>query len=133
MNFSFAEIALVLVVALLVIGPKKLPDMAKSIGKGYSEFKRAFNDLKKSVDVTGDMSGKRSSSQAGSAPSSSPAPKDTYKSRWEEQVIAIEEPAKVEAAAAAPVQEATAEPAQEPPARTKRADLVKEDEDGNNG
>lgn len=33
------EIVVVLVIALLVIGPKKLPDMAKSMGSGLREFK----------------------------------------------------------------------------------------------
>ncbi len=38
------EIVLVLVIALLVLGPKKLPDVARSVGKGMREFKDALSD-----------------------------------------------------------------------------------------
>lgn len=42
------EIAAIFIVALLVFGPKKLPELGKSLGKGLREFKRATNDLKSS-------------------------------------------------------------------------------------
>ena len=38
-------------IALIVIGPKKLPDLAKSLGRAMGEFKRATNDLKDSLQV----------------------------------------------------------------------------------
>ena len=38
------EVVLVLVIALLVLGPKKLPDVARSVGKGMREFKDALSD-----------------------------------------------------------------------------------------
>lgn len=38
------EIVLVLVIALIVLGPKKLPDVARSVGKGMREFKGALTD-----------------------------------------------------------------------------------------
>jgi sec-independent protein translocase protein TatA len=37
------EIVVVLVIALLVLGPKKLPDMARSVGRGMREFKTAVS------------------------------------------------------------------------------------------
>lgn len=40
------EMVLILVVALLVFGPKRLPDLARSLGKGMAEFRRASNDLR---------------------------------------------------------------------------------------
>jgi sec-independent protein translocase protein TatB len=42
---GWSEILLILVVALLVLGPTKLPDIAKGLGKGLREFKRAMNSL----------------------------------------------------------------------------------------
>lgn len=45
------ELAVVLVVALLVMGPKKLPELARSLGRGMAEFRRASNDLKRSIDL----------------------------------------------------------------------------------
>jgi len=41
-NIGPMEIALVLIVALIILGPKKLPDMGRSVGKGMREFKAAI-------------------------------------------------------------------------------------------
>ena len=41
LNFSMPELALVLVIALVVFGPGKLPEVGKALGKGIQEFKRA--------------------------------------------------------------------------------------------
>lgn len=40
-NFSMPELALVLVIALVVFGPGKLPEVGKALGKGIQEFRRA--------------------------------------------------------------------------------------------
>ena len=40
------ELIVIFVIALLVFGPKKLPELGKSLGKGLREFKRATNDIK---------------------------------------------------------------------------------------
>lgn len=45
------EILLILAIALIVIGPKKLPDLAKALGRALGEFKRATNELKASIDL----------------------------------------------------------------------------------
>jgi len=45
-GMGMTEVLLILVVALLVVGPKKLPDMAKSLGKGISQFRKAADDIK---------------------------------------------------------------------------------------
>lgn len=47
------EILIVLVIALVVLGPKKLPEMARSLGKGVREFKEGIND-DDTVDVAAD-------------------------------------------------------------------------------
>lgn len=44
------ELLVILAVALIVIGPKKLPDLAKSLGRALGEFKRATSDLKHSIE-----------------------------------------------------------------------------------
>jgi sec-independent protein translocase protein TatA len=43
------ELIIILVIALLVIGPQKLPDLAKSLGKGLAEFKKATNDFQRTM------------------------------------------------------------------------------------
>lgn len=50
-GLSMWEIAIIALVILFVVGPKRLPDVAKSIGKGYGEFKRTFNEMKQTVNV----------------------------------------------------------------------------------
>lgn len=45
-GIGMPELLLILVVALLVVGPSKLPDLAKSIGKGLNEFRKATDDIK---------------------------------------------------------------------------------------
>jgi len=46
-NLGFPELVVIFVVALLVFGPRKLPELGKSLGKGLAEFKRASNELKR--------------------------------------------------------------------------------------
>ncbi len=50
-GIGMQELILVLVVALIILGPKKLPDVAKSLGKALNEFKRATSDIKESLEV----------------------------------------------------------------------------------
>ncbi len=44
------ELMVILAVALIVLGPKRLPEIARSLGKGLAEFKRATNDIKYQID-----------------------------------------------------------------------------------
>jgi len=45
-GLGMGEIAIILVLALILLGPQKLPDAAKQLGKGLREFKKATDDLK---------------------------------------------------------------------------------------
>ena len=40
---------MILVVALLVFGPKRVPELARTLGRGMAEFRRASNDLRQSL------------------------------------------------------------------------------------
>jgi sec-independent protein translocase protein TatA len=44
------ELIVIFLVALLVFGPRKLPELGKSLGKGLAEFKRASDDLKRTIE-----------------------------------------------------------------------------------
>ncbi len=49
-GLSFWEIAIVLAVALVILGPTKLPELARSLGKGIREFRKATDDFKSTVE-----------------------------------------------------------------------------------
>ena len=48
-GIGMPEMIIILVIALIVIGPNKLPELAKSLGKGLAEFKKATEDFQKNV------------------------------------------------------------------------------------
>jgi TatA/E family protein of Tat protein translocase len=45
-NIGFAEMMIIMVIALLVFGPKKLPEVGRSIGKAMREFKKSTDEIK---------------------------------------------------------------------------------------
>ena len=45
-GIGMPELLLILGLALIVLGPKKLPELAKTLGKGLAEFRRATDELK---------------------------------------------------------------------------------------
>jgi Tat protein translocase TatB subunit len=49
-NLGFEELLLILAIALVVVGPSKLPDLARALGRGYAEFRRAMDDLKDTIE-----------------------------------------------------------------------------------
>jgi len=50
-GIGMPEMILILAIALIVIGPKKLPDLAKSLGRAMREFKRATSEFKESIEI----------------------------------------------------------------------------------
>jgi TatA/E family protein of Tat protein translocase len=54
-GIGMPELIIIMVIALIVIGPKKLPDLARALGKGMAEFKKATQELKDSLDVEEDL------------------------------------------------------------------------------
>lgn len=49
-DIGIQEIIVIIIVALLVFGPKRLPELSRTIGKGLSELRRAVEDAKYQVD-----------------------------------------------------------------------------------
>ncbi|MBN1569313.1 MAG: twin-arginine translocase TatA/TatE family subunit [Acidobacteria bacterium] len=45
-SLGYQEIIIIFVLALIIFGPRKLPELGKTIGKGLAEFKKASNELK---------------------------------------------------------------------------------------
>jgi len=50
-GIGLPELIVILAIALIVVGPKKLPELAKALGRGIAEFKRATTDLKESLEA----------------------------------------------------------------------------------
>lgn len=51
-GIGLPELIVIAIIALLVVGPKKLPELAKSLGKGLTEFRRAADDVSENIKDT---------------------------------------------------------------------------------
>ena len=54
-GIGLPELIIIMVIALIVIGPSKLPDLAKALGKGMAEFRKATQEIKDSLDLDEDI------------------------------------------------------------------------------
>ena len=71
------EMVVIAVIALIIFGPRKLPELGKSLGKSIAEFKRASNELKNTLEDeirTEELQDARKSAQI---PPSAPVPAST--------------------------------------------------------
>ncbi|MRR05915.1 MAG: twin-arginine translocase subunit TatB [Deltaproteobacteria bacterium] len=50
-GIGMPQLVIILAIALIVIGPQKLPDLARALGKGLAEFKRASNNFRRSIEA----------------------------------------------------------------------------------
>ena len=52
-GIGMTELMVILAIALVVLGPKKLPEIARSLGRGLAEFRRASSDMRREfLDVS---------------------------------------------------------------------------------
>ena len=54
-GIGMPELIIIMVIALIVIGPSKLPELAKALGKGMAEFRKATQDIKESMVVDDEL------------------------------------------------------------------------------
>jgi sec-independent protein translocase protein TatB len=85
-GIGFQEMLIILVVVLIFFGPKRLPDLAKSLGKGIAEFKKASEEVRKGIeDAVKEESAAETPkppedlSSYGKAPGGAPAPEGPAK------------------------------------------------------
>lgn len=73
-NLGMPELIFIFALALLILGPKKLPELGKQLGKGLGEFKRASNDLKRSIEEEVEKANRDEAEKAVPPLASAPAP-----------------------------------------------------------
>jgi sec-independent protein translocase protein TatA len=49
-SLGFPELIVIFVIALIIFGPRKLPEIGRSLGKSLAEFKKASNDLRNTLE-----------------------------------------------------------------------------------
>lgn len=75
-NLGMTEILIILVIALIVFGPRKLPELGKSLGKAMGQFRRASEDFKRTWEQEVEIEKTRHEITAGSS-------SDTYHSNYD--------------------------------------------------
>ena len=76
-SIGMPELIVIFVIALIIFGPRKLPELGKSLGRSINEFKRASNELKSTLEDEIRLDEQRSTEQtraAAAAASAAPAP-----------------------------------------------------------
>jgi sec-independent protein translocase protein TatA len=88
-SIGMPELIIIFVIALIIFGPRKLPELGRSLGKSIAEFKRASNELKSTLEEEirleeqkQQLEAQKAESQRAAATTSAPAP------------VSIEEPAR---------------------------------------
>jgi sec-independent protein translocase protein TatA len=84
-SIGMPELIIIFVIALIIFGPRKLPELGRSLGKSLAEFKRASNELKSTLEEEIRMEEQRSKVEATSKPAETTSPTSAH----------IEEPASV--------------------------------------
>lgn len=91
MHFSLGEIVFLLVLALVVVGPGKLPEVARQMGKYVGEFKRASNEFRRQLETEmlnielEERAKKRAQEEVQLPPAQSPSPADAREA-WQEKI-----------------------------------------------
>ena len=70
-SLGMPELIVIFVIALIVFGPRKLPELGRSLGRGIAEFKKATNDLQSSLENEIRLEEQRTAREASSASSQS--------------------------------------------------------------
>src|SRR5216110_1657928 len=82
-SLGMSELVIILGIALIIFGPRKLPELGRSLGKSISEFKRASNELRSTLEEEIRTEDQR----AAKAAQTPPAPIETTAPRAEEPVV----------------------------------------------
>lgn len=77
-SIGMPELVIIFVIALIIFGPRKLPELGKSLGRSINEFKRASNELKNTLEDEIRVEEQKTPAQRPASPAPvSPAPAPT--------------------------------------------------------
>ena len=112
-SIGMGELLIIFVIALIVFGPRKLPELGRTLGKSLGEFKRASNDLRNTLEEEIHVEEQTPREPRASAPA---VPEDDPNTLEEE--IHVEQQASSAPAPSAPAPATPADDAQHNPARS---------------
>ena len=73
-SLGMPELIVIFVIALIVFGPRKLPELGRSLGRGIAEFKKATNDLQSSLEDEIRVEEQRLEASKTTSPTATPSP-----------------------------------------------------------
>jgi sec-independent protein translocase protein TatA len=82
-SIGMPEMLIILVIALIIFGPRKLPELGRSLGKSLAEFKRASNELKNTLEEEIRLDEQRTAQEAAKPKDTPAAPASTEASGGE--------------------------------------------------
>ena len=75
-SIGMPELVIILVIALIIFGPRKLPELGRSLGRSIGEFRRASNELRSTLEEEIRVEEQKNASTQKPASTSSEAPTD---------------------------------------------------------
>ncbi len=73
-SIGMPELVIIFIIALIIFGPRKLPELGRSLGKSLAEFKRASNELRSTLEEEIRLDEQRPKVEASKAPETTPTP-----------------------------------------------------------